>query len=148
MKYMCSNNSVLPRCRWFWDTHMQKCRKQEDFFCLSLVLNGGFKDVNLRLQESAGKLSSCCEGGNWRQRAFSHIMGAQLLGSCECVFHIKQSASQLYPWSCGHQIVKNSCLTACLALSCFSKPTREIWPARWESSYTQVNSLIQFLSFA
>lgn len=35
---------------------MQKCRKQEDFLCLSLVLNGGFKDVNLGLQESAGKL--------------------------------------------------------------------------------------------
>lgn len=75
-------------------------------------------------------------------------LSAQLLGLCACVFHIRQSASQLYPCSCEHQIVRNSCLTACLALSCFSKPTRQIWPARCGSSYTQVNSLIQFLSFA
>lgn len=72
-------------------------------------------------------------------------LSAQLLELCACVLHIMQSASQLYSCSCGHQIVKNSCLTACLALSCFSKPTRQIWPARWESSYTQVNSVIQFL---
>lgn len=147
MKDVCSNSSV-QRCRWFWNTHMQKFRKQEDFLCLSLVLNWGFKDVNLGLQESAGKLSSCCEGGNWRQKAFSHILSAQLLGLCECVFHIIQSTSQLYPCSCGHQIVKNSCLTVCLVLSCFSKLTRQIWPARWESSYTQINNLIPFLSFA
>lgn len=136
-----SDSSVLPRCRWFWGTHMQKCRKQEDFLCLSLVLNGGFKGVNLGLQDSDGKLSSCCEGGNWRQRAFSHSSVTWIV----CVFHIMQSASQLYPCSCGHQIVKISCLTACLTLSCFAKPTRQIWPAWWESGYTQVNSLIQFL---
>lgn len=61
-------------------------------------------------------------------------LSAQLLELCACVLHIMQSASQLYSCSCGHQIVKNSCLTACLALSCFSKPTRQIWPARWEAA--------------
>lgn len=40
-------------------------------------------------------------------------------------------------------MIKSSYLTVCLAFSYFFKPTRQIWPAHWESSNTQVYSLIQ-----